>query len=90
MPPSATLQPTAPIALPEPWLGAWRFATAMTWGGLASLHQLWDPKQLRSFWSTNLSQAMDRTLRSPEFLELLAGSLRAMAVVTRLNSQTRP
>ena len=80
------IQPTPPVAFPEPWLGWWRLAVDMTW---VSLHPPSDARQLRSFWSTNLSETMDRTLRSPEFLELMASNLKAMAAATRLNSQLR-
>ena len=79
--------PPPPIALP--WLALWRFTAAATWGGLAALVQLSDPKPLRTFWSTALSQAAERTMRSPEFLDLMAVNLPAMASLTRLNSQLR-
>ena len=87
MPSVPALPPSGPFALAEPWLAPWRLAVRLTWGSMASLAQLYDGKPLRAFWSTNLSQAADRCLRSPEFLELMAGNLKTMAALTRFNSQ---
>jgi hypothetical protein len=78
-----------PLPIVEPWLGVWRLSAAATWGGLAALAQVSDPRPLRTFWSTALSQAAERTMRSPEFLDLMALNLRAMASLTRLSSQLR-
>ena len=43
------------LAMAEQWLGAWRFAAALSWASAASLVQLSDPQRLRREWSTNLT-----------------------------------
>lgn len=78
-----------PLPIVEPWLAVWRLSAAATWGGLAALAQVSDPRPLRTFWSTALSRAADRAMRSPEFLELTAVNLRAMASLMRLNPLLR-
>lgn len=89
MPSGEPRPPRPPRSLAEPYLALWRMTAAVAWGGLASLVQLCDTKPLRTRWSADLSQTVDRTLRSPEFLEFMAGNLRAMAGVARLKSQLR-
>jgi hypothetical protein len=78
------------LAMAEQWLGAWRFAAALSWTSAASLVQLTDPQRVRRDWSTNLTGMMDRTLRSPEFLRLMACNLRAMADAAQFTSKLRP
>jgi hypothetical protein len=39
---------------------------------------LWDPRQLRQRWLADMSNAMDRVMRSPAFLELIRFNLVAM------------
>jgi hypothetical protein len=89
MPTSEQRPPGPVIPVVEPWLALWRFTAAATWGGLSALVQLSDPRPLRTFWSTALSRAADRAMRSPEFLELTAVNLRAMASLMRLNPLLR-
>jgi hypothetical protein len=78
-----------PLPFVEPWRALWQFTTGATWGGLSALAQLSDPRPLRTFWSASLSRAADRTMRSPEFLELTAFNLGAMASLLRLNPLLR-
>jgi hypothetical protein len=82
-------RPSPPLVFAEAWLALWRYSTAWTWGGLASFAQVYDTRSLRAFWSSQMTQAMDRYMRSPEFLELMASGLRTLAGLTRLNSQLR-
>ena len=39
---------------------------------------LWDPRSLRQRWLADMSSAMDRTLRSPVFLEVIRFNLVTM------------
>jgi hypothetical protein len=78
------------LAMSEQWLGAWRFAAALSWASAASLVRLSDPQRLRREWSTSLTGMVDRTLRSPEFLRLMACNLRAMADAAQFTSKLRP
>lgn len=78
------------LAIGEQWLAAWRFGAALGWAGAASLAKLSDPGQVRRAWSTSLTEMTDRTLRSPEFLRLMACQLRAMADASRFTSALRP
>jgi hypothetical protein len=74
------------MTLAEPWLAMWRFSAAMTWGGFTLAARLADPRPLRTFWTTAATKTVDRYLRSPEFLQLLATNLNAMAALARLKS----
>jgi hypothetical protein len=74
------------MTLAEPWLAMWRFSAAMAWGGLTLAARLADPKPARTFWTTTATQTLDRYMRSPEFLQLLATNLKTMAALGRLNS----
>jgi hypothetical protein len=74
----------------EQWVSAWRLGASLSWAGAATLLELSDPRRLRRAWSANLTGMVDRTLRSPEFLRLMACNLRAMADVTRLTSTLSP
>jgi hypothetical protein len=76
--------PPSPL---DPWLAWWRLCGAMSWGGLAALAHAADPRPFRAVWSSEMSRAIDRAYRSPEFLELTAANLRAMASVARFASQ---
>ena len=83
------LGPKSLLALGEQWFAAWRFGASLGWAGLASLTQLSDPRSLRKAWSANLTETIDRSLRSPEFLRLMACQLRAMADVAQFTSALR-
>jgi hypothetical protein len=76
------------LAMAEQWLAAWRLTAALGWAGAATLVELSDPRRLRRAWSANLTGIVDRSLRSPEFLRLMACNLRAMADATRFTSTT--
>jgi hypothetical protein len=78
--------PNPLLTVIEPWLSAWRFAAVLGWTGLASAAQFSNSRELRKVWSTNLSEAVDRSLRSPEFLRLMACTLRFMADAARFTS----
>jgi len=82
--------PSMLLAVAEQWLGAWRLTAALSWASAASLVRLGDPQRLRKEWSTNLTGVVDRTLRSPEFLRLMACNLRAMADAAQFTSSLRP
>ena len=75
--------PPSPL---DPWLAWWRLCVAMGWGGLAALAHAADPRPFRAVWSTEISRAIDRAYRSPEFLELTAANLRTMASLARFTS----
>ena len=75
-----------PVPLLDPWLAWWRLCVAMGWGGLAALAHAADPRPFRAVWSTEISRAIDRAYRSPEFLELTAANLRTMASLARFTS----
>ena len=79
-----------PVALLDPWLARWRFAAAMGWESFAALAHAADPRPFRAVWSTEMSRAIDRAYRSPQFLELMAANLRAMASVARFTSSIGP
>jgi hypothetical protein len=79
-----------PPALFGPWLAWWRLAAATSWGALTTLAQLTDTRPIRTFWSTEMTRAFDRSFRSPEFLELMAAHLRATAQIARFTSQFGP
>lgn len=84
-------RPALLLAMAEQWLGAWRLTAALGWAGAASLlQQLSDPQRLRREWSANFTGLVDRTLRSPEFLRLMACNLRAMADAAQFTSKLRP
>jgi hypothetical protein len=89
-PDKATTRPNPLLALGEQWLAAWRFGAALSWAGVASLAQLSDAQSARTAWSRQLSGMVDRTLRSPEFLRLMACQMRAMANVAQFTSASRP
>jgi hypothetical protein len=74
----------------EQWVAAWRLSASLSWASAAALFELSDPRRLRRAWSADLTGIVDRTLRSPEFLRLMACNLRAMADVTRLTSTLSP
>lgn len=76
-----------PVPLLDPWLAWWRFTAAMSWGGITALAHAADPRSYRALWSTEMTRAIDRAYRSPQFLELAAANLRAMASVARFTSQ---
>ena len=78
-----------PLALADAWLTWWRYTAAWTWGGVASFARLSDTRSLRAFWSAQMTRTAERWMRSPEFLELMATGMRAMANVARLESQLR-
>jgi hypothetical protein len=78
------------LAMAEQWMGAWRLTAALSWTSAASLIQLADPQRLRRSWSANLTGLVDRQLRSPEFLRLMACNLRAMADMAQFTSALRP
>ena len=40
---------------------------------------LWDPRSLRQRWLAEMSNAMDRYMRSPAFLELIRFNLETMS-----------
>ena len=82
--------PSLLLAVAEQWMGAWRLTAALSWASAASLVQLGDPQRLRRDWSVNLTGLVDRTLRSPEFLRLMACNLRAMADAAQFTSSLRP
>ena len=83
-------RPSLLLAMAEQWLGAWRLTAALGWASAALLVQLSDPQRLRKEWSANLTGLTDRTLRSPEFLRLMACNLRAMADAARFTTALRP
>jgi hypothetical protein len=83
------LGPNSLLALGEQWFAAWRFGAALGWASVASLTQLADPRGLRRAWSANLTETIDRSLRSPEFLRLMSCQLRAMADVAQFTSAFR-
>ena len=78
------------LAMAEHWLGAWKLTAALGWASAASLLQLSDPQRLRREWSANLTGLVDRTLRSPEYLRLMACQLRVMADMAQFTSKLRP
>ena len=82
-------RPAPLLAMAEQWLGAWRLTASLGWASAATLVQLSDPQRLRKEWSSNLTGLVDRTLRSPEFLRLMACNLRVMADVARFTSALR-
>jgi hypothetical protein len=87
MPPGNADARTSPLyAMVEPWFEAWRFASAMTWSSAASIWRLSDPQRLRKTWSSELTGMIDRSLRSPEFLRLMACNLRVLADIGALTS----
>lgn len=71
------------IAPFERWLELYRCASA--WGalGLESFEYFLELRQRRDRWLVELSQAMDRYLRSPAFLELMKLNLKAMSLPMR-------
>jgi hypothetical protein len=77
------------LAIGEQWLATWRLGVALSFAGVASLAQFSDPRQLRKVWSANLTEMIDRSMRSPEFLRLMACQLRAMADVAKFTSALR-
>jgi hypothetical protein len=89
--PSKEAPPAGPSSIPfaEQWLGPWKLATAMTLQGLASFARLYDTRQLLARWSPNMTEVVDRYLRSPDFLELMASTLKTMATVTRWSAPLR-
>jgi hypothetical protein len=89
-PPPLLPPPGLSLAVADQWLALWRLGAAAAFGGFVTLASAWDTRRLRSIWSANLTQAFDRTMRSPEFLELMAANLRALATLTRLTSQQQP
>lgn len=74
----------------EPWLAAWRLGAAVTWGGLVAFAQLADGRTVRTFWSGQMTDALDRAMRSPAFLELASRNLHLMARWAELGSALRP
>jgi hypothetical protein len=88
-PPPLLPPPGLTLAVTDQWLALWQLGAAATFGGFVAMASIWDTRRLRTIWSANLTQAFDRYLRSPEFLELMAANLRVLATVTRLTSQPR-
>jgi hypothetical protein len=84
----ADLGPIPPAAVADQWLALWGLGTAMTWATLAALPQIWDTRQLRTLWSKSLTEAVDRYLRSPEFLAVMASNLNAMTRAAGVHSQS--
>jgi hypothetical protein len=77
------------MTLAEPWLAMWRFSAAMAWGGVSAFARMCDTRPLRTFWTATATQTVERYLRSPEFLQFMAGNLKTMASLARLNSPLR-
>jgi hypothetical protein len=86
---SADLASSPPAAVADQWLALWQLGTTMTWATLVSLPQLWDTRQLRTIWSKSLTEAVDRYLRSPEFLAVMADNLNAMTRATGVHAQSQ-
>ena len=63
----------------EHWLEVWRCAAALSEANMQGLARLWDLQERRSRWLAELSQTLDRHMRSEAFLEWMAFNLRAMA-----------
>jgi hypothetical protein len=55
----------------DPYLEFWRQAATVGRGNLAMATLFFDAQALRTMWVAHLTQATDRFLRSPEFLELM-------------------
>jgi hypothetical protein len=76
-PPPARPQSSAPA--PAGALDAWTEAVAHTWGSLARLATLSDPRHFRSLWLADLRQLTADALRSPPFLALMKFNLTLLA-----------
>jgi hypothetical protein len=85
----AQLAPTSVLAWAQPWLGMWRLTAATTVESVVLLAQLWDPRRFRASWSKELSESVDRYLRSPQFLEQMARNVKTMVSIAQINSQLR-
>ncbi len=67
------------LAFTEQWLEAWKHACLVGRGSLEAFAFFADPRWLRKFWLADLSQAMDRYMRSAVFLELMQVNLNYLA-----------
>ena len=67
--------PPAPTAV-EPWAEAWWDAFAAGWRYLEQVSALYDPRQLRSWWLSDVSRLSSEYMRSPSFLALMTFTLK--------------
>jgi hypothetical protein len=63
----------------QQWIDMWSQAGALACASFTGVAFVEQSKQLRSWWLATLTQAMDRYLRSPAFLELMRWNAGAMA-----------
>jgi hypothetical protein len=63
----------------EHWLEVWRCAAALSEANLRGVAGFWDLQERRGRWLAELSQILDRHMRSKAFLDWMAFNLRAMA-----------
>jgi hypothetical protein len=71
------------LELTDQWMDCWRKAVALGYGLPAALT---DPRQTRNAWLAELTNATDRYLRSPAFLEWMRSYLSAVSRSTGLIS----
>jgi hypothetical protein len=65
-------------AFGQQWWDLSQRAGALGQGGLEAVARFYDPRRLRTMWLSELSLAMDRYMRSPQFLSLLQLNLQAL------------
>jgi hypothetical protein len=61
------------------WLEVWRCAAALNEANMQGLSEFWNLQEQRSRWLAELSQTLDRHMRSEAFLDWMSFNLRAMA-----------
>jgi hypothetical protein len=82
--------PPDPLAaFTEQWLEWWRQASSLGFGGLAAGAVFPDYRQLQKLWLADLTQTMDRYMRSSAFLELMRCNLKTMTQSTELVAPSR-
>jgi hypothetical protein len=63
----------------EHWLEVWRCVAALSEANLRGVVGFWDLQERRSRWLAEVSQILDRHMRSEAFLDWMSFNLRAMA-----------
>ena len=74
------------LALSVPWFDWWRRAATLGWGHLDRLAALHDPRQLRSWWLTDLRELTADYMKSPAFLALMRFNLTLLTQPTTIKA----